>query len=325
MRKTRFLGIAVSVMLVICACFCMVGCNRTTGTKEVTLTQSIDDSALVTPGKLTVGVDSSLAPFGGDSDGQIVGLDVDVAAALADEMGVELQVVDTSGQNAVNLLTNGQIDVVMSMPTTLSANSNVALVGEYVNNGPALYGKSDSSNSLSSLDDLNGVKVGAYSGSTAALNVVDYCGSSNLVAFSSLSDAFDALESGQVEYVASDSVAGGYLSMTYSDIVYVAALDDPTGVYMGVLSSNTELSNALTTSLQTISSNGVLQTIASKWVGKSTAEYVLPTGSPSAVTSTDNSSSSDSSSTSSSDSSSSTSTSDSSSSTSDTSSDQTSQ
>ena len=65
---------------------------------------------------LRVGVNANNAPLAGQpsSSTKIVGIDVDMAAALADQLGLKLEVVDVS-TDAAGALTSGKVDVVMGV------------------------------------------------------------------------------------------------------------------------------------------------------------------------------------------------------------------
>ncbi len=278
MKRSRIAGSVVLASLMLGSGFLLTGC-ATQGTKEVTLDPAVSSSALVTAGTLTVGVDSSNAPFGGlsnegTSEETIIGLDVDVAAAIATELGLSLEVVDISGDNVIDVIEGGEVDIAMSTPVAQTQNTSVSTIGPYLENGSALFGQDV--DSTVDLDSLGSAQIGAYTNSVASRAASEYCDSSNLVTYTSLSDAFAALEDGEVEYVASDIVAGGYLSMSYEGVAFAASLDDPSGVYIGVLQTNTALSEAVLEALQTIYGNGVLDTVVSKWTGVSCAEYVMP-------------------------------------------------
>ncbi len=275
MRRTRIVGATALAALALGSGLMLYGCGPQ-GSKEVTLEPTISGSSLVTEGTLTVGVDSTLAPFGGISSGEIIGVDVDIAAAIATELGLQLEIVDTSGENVVNMLQDGEIDIAMSITVAQTQNTEVATIGPYLENGPALFGLDTDGTSVD-LDQLTNSKIGAYTNSIASRTASAYCGTSNLVTYTSLSEAFEALVNNEIDYVASDSVAGGYLSMSYEGVGYAAFLDDPSGVYLGVLQTNTTLSDAVLDALSTIESNGVLSTIAAKWTGIDCASNVMPT------------------------------------------------
>ncbi|MCR5845702.1 MAG: ABC transporter substrate-binding protein [bacterium] len=275
MKIDRLLKAIAVAALAFGLCFAMAGCS-TTGQKNVELTPTVDESALITPGTLTVGVDSTFAPFGGESKGKLVGVDVDVAAALATELGLELQVVDVAAQDVDAYLADGKVDVVMNISNASSGFAKAAPGNPYVDNAAALFTKSAEGSTVEvDLKKLGNAKIGAYKGSVAATLASQYCDSENLKTYTSLSSAFEALESGEVDYVAADAVAGGYLSTSYNDIVYAASLDTVSDVFFGVKADNATLLEAMNGALATIQKNGVLETILIKWVGHSTTPHVM--------------------------------------------------
>ena len=275
MKTNRLLKAIAAVALAFGLCFALAGC-ATTGEKKVELTPTVDESALITPGTLTVGVDSTFAPFGGESKGKLVGVDVDVAAALATELGLELQVVDVAAQDVDTYLSEGKVDVIMNISNASSGFAKAAPGNPYVDNAAALFTKSAEGSTVETdLKKLGNAKIGAYKGSVAATLAVQYCDSDNLKTFTSLSAAFEALENGEVDYVAADAVAGGYLSTSYNDIVYATSLDTVSGVFFGVDAKNATLLEAMNGALAIIQNNGVLETIMIKWVGHTTTPHVM--------------------------------------------------
>lgn len=277
MKKIRVLGVAAAAMLALCSCMFLFGCGPQ-GSKEVKLASTVEDTALVSPGTLTAGVDSKSAPFGGESNGAIVGVDVDVAAALATELGLELVVVDTNGADPAALLNEGKVDLVMSQASS-AAEEGLALVGPYLENGPSVFGKTASGGEGVDPSALTGKKVAAFAGSVAASVASQFCGNENMVSLVSLSEAFDALQAGEVDYVAADLVAGGYIALSYADIGYAGSLQSPAGLYIG-MGSNEVLSGAVNNALSTIKDNGILKVILSKWTGSQCAEHAIPQAAP---------------------------------------------
>ena len=63
-------------------------------------------------GKVVVGVKADYKPWGfRDSDGNIVGMEIDMAQAAADAMGVELEVVAVQSSNRMQFLEQGKVDI----------------------------------------------------------------------------------------------------------------------------------------------------------------------------------------------------------------------
>ena len=83
--------IGVLCAVIACLCFALTGCQSeeyTPKSKE----QAVSAAALGKDGTLRVGVNASSAPLAGQtsSSSRIVGIDVDVAAYIADQMGLEV-------------------------------------------------------------------------------------------------------------------------------------------------------------------------------------------------------------------------------------------
>lgn len=276
MRRIRLVVMSVTAVVLAGALVGTSGCSKTTGSKEIALTPSISSPAIGTDGVLKVGVDSTHAPFAGELDGELIGIDIDIAAALAEQLGLKLEMVDITGEVPDTLLVNGDVDVVMNLEQVAGTGTTSLEAGPYLYDGPSLFMVSPTETAPTvDLTALQGTKVAAQSGSLSAWQAQELVGDGNVVEASSLSDAFDMLVAGEVTYVAADSVVGSYLAMNYENVICVSMIQTSSGIYMGVSPTNTELSTALGTAFDTIQTNGILKVIASKWLGPLSAEIVL--------------------------------------------------
>jgi polar amino acid transport system substrate-binding protein len=241
-------------------------------------------SAAVTPpdiaeaGVLRVGVDSSRAPFAGLSDGKIVGIDVDIAAALAENMGLTLVVIDVKDQDINALLADGAIDVAMGIQGDAASSFNETQIGPYLIDGPAVFtvGLSGESQSFDPAQ-LNGMTVVAQEESLAAWQVGKDYGDGNLRTYPSLNGAFDELVAGSASYAAADAIVGSFLAIQYDGIRCEGMLADSQGVCLGVATSKQGLATKLTDALRALRDGGNLQVIIAKWLGPLSAQMVLST------------------------------------------------
>ena len=105
MKKYIFLLFAVVSII--------IGCSSKTS-NEQTLTQEDDSLKRVkNAGKLVLGLDDTFAPMGfRDSNGEIVGFDIDLATEAARRIGVDLETVSIEWPNSTSILTNGEVDVI---------------------------------------------------------------------------------------------------------------------------------------------------------------------------------------------------------------------
>ena len=93
-------------------------------------------------------------------------------------------------------------------------------------------------------------------------------GDTSLTSTSSPKEAFAALSSGQVQYVAADAVIGKYYANGSNINASIFALmQQPSGYCVGVLDSNSDLKTAIANAVSSLNSNGVMSVIQSKWLG----------------------------------------------------------
>lgn len=231
-------------------------------------------------GVLTVGVNTSNTPFGGlsDSDGSsIVGLDADVAAALADELGCKLSLVDV-GSDGRTAVEEGTVDVALSV-TKSGKGKTVAYAGPYLNNGISLFCLASNAPASVAEVDFTDEKILVQSASAASYEIQDALGVESILSVSTIQDAFKSLEAGEATYLVANAAIGDFIARDYGDVVRVSflSLNDITPVYAATLAGNVELTEAVTTALGEITENGTLRVITAKWLGSQGAA-LLPEG-----------------------------------------------
>ncbi|WP_270299387.1 substrate-binding periplasmic protein [Eggerthella sinensis] len=114
----------------------------------------------------------------------------------------------------------------------------------------------------------SGSKFAAQVSSKSAWAVTNEFGTEALSTTDDLKSAFAELASGQVQYVAADAIIGTYAAHSAGDDVHIVALMQQAGGYsVGVSDSNTDLKQAVSEALATLSSNGTIGVIETKWLG----------------------------------------------------------
>lgn len=279
MKRTA--KIALCAMTALCLVLSMVGCASQSYTPP-TKTAVVDTPTIGMTKTLRVGVNTSNTPFAYQVSGRIVGLDVDLAAALADEMGLDLQIIDV-GSDPEGAIEAGDVDVVMGLDSSDSSLS-CWLSDPYVQTSVALFAKSDVDKVPTA---ASSPRIAAQSSSMSAWEVSNQFGESSVVSAASLDAAFSALSEGEADYVAADAVIGSYVVATSSlDAHMVALMKSVSGYCIGVSQTNTALQDAISDALGSISSNGMVRVVEQKWLGDSLDLSGLP------LTATANSSSS---------------------------------
>ena len=259
--------------------------------EEQSVSPTVSDDSLVTPGTLTVALDTTDAPQAlKDSDGNLTGYAVDTARALACRMGLKVAFVDAA--SADSALNAKKADIYIGDVDRVG--SGVSSLGDCLYDAPSVFGKAGDGDSQSvSLDNLNSATLGVQSASASAeaLSKLGITGAQK--AYSNINECFRALDSGEVDYVVCDSTAGGYLARLDDKVTYLGALQTPTTLGVASLDSNAALAKAVAEALDNIAADGTLEAVHSIWYGTMPYDLTAKTVSGATVEKPDTTSSSE--------------------------------
>lgn len=249
----------------------------------------------ISKGVLTVGIDTQdgMVPlYVGSDSGRAYGMDVDLASALADELGLKVRFVSVDDANP-GLGTT--CDVLMGAVDGQVGATTV--VGDYAEQASAFFHKGDTG--IAKVDDLSSKSVGVQTGSVSQTALSKTGLMMSVKTYDNLNAAFDALESGGVDYVLCDAYSGAYLSARYEEVCLAGTLDAPKAQGIAVSSQNAELADAVKAAYDAVEKNGLMGLVRRRWVAgmdplsASSQVQDVPAGSPTAAgetTATDGSS-----------------------------------
>ncbi len=254
--------LALSCVLGLGGCS-MFGLDFSDGSESAVQTTSVDSSALIETGTLTVAIDTAEAPLGmKTSDGSVTGYEADVARAIAQRFGLSVTFVDSA--NAETALTSGSADIYVGAQS--SDSSKIQIMGNVMQNASAIFTKSSNVASVSASTLASGtIGVQASSASQDALSKAGI--NAEQQSYTNVNECLAALENGEVQYVACDLVAGAYLARAYSDISFAGIIGSVTSEGVAVRSTNSELSSKLQSVLSSMSADGTLEAIHTMWFG----------------------------------------------------------
>ena len=259
-------SILVMTLVSVAAMLVLVGCA---GKKETKLEPKVTPPVIKEAGTLRAGVDLSYPPFAGKDNGKQAGLDLDVAGALAQRLGLKLAIVDVEASKAATALADGTVDVVFSVPFSEAGLTNASLAGSYLTNGPAFFVATESTKSVDAsmtVDTLGSAKVGAQEGSVAYWALASELGTAAIVPYPTLREAVTAADKGKVKFVAGDAIVGAYIARDFPNIHFAGQLAPAVPVGVAVAAENTKLGDAVRDALDALAADGVLDTIRRKWV-----------------------------------------------------------
>ena len=223
----------------------------------------------VEPGKLIMSTNAAFPPYEMTTDsGEFEGIDIETAQAIADKLGLELQIDDMDFDAALLAVQQGKSDMVMAGVTVTDERQNVMdFTDSYATGIQSIIVKEDSD--IASVDDLAGKKIGTQRGTTGYLYCSDDFGDENIVAYDDGLTAVQMLNNGQVDCVVIDNAPAKEFVAANPGLKLLDTAYVEESYAIGVGKGNTELKDAINTALEELKADGTLQAIVDKY---STAE-----------------------------------------------------
>ena len=219
----------------------------------------------VETGKLTMATNATFPPYEMTTDsGELEGIDVDTAKAIAEKLGLELQIDDMDFDAALLSVQQGKADIVMAGVTVTDERKAVMDFSDsYATGIQSIIVPNDSD--IASPDDLAGKKIGTQRGTTGYIYCSDDFGEDSVVAYDSGLTAVQALNNGQVDAVVIDNApATEYVAanpgLKVLDTSY-AEEDYAIGMAKG-----SALEDAVNKALEELKADGTLQAIVDKYI-----------------------------------------------------------
>lgn len=154
-------------------------------------------------GILTVGTDAPFPPFEIGRPPDVTGYDIEVMNAIAEDLGLEPEYVNSSFDTIFRDVAQGRFDIVAAASTiTPQREETVDFSDPYYEAQQALLVEEGSD--VASVDDLSGLTVGAQDGTTGETFANDETEAESVRGFPQGPDAINALVNGQVDAVIID-------------------------------------------------------------------------------------------------------------------------
>ena len=220
----------------------------------------------VEPGKLIMSTNAAFPPYEMTTDsGEFEGIDIETAQAIADKLGLELQIDDMDFDAALLAVQQGQADMVMAGVTVTDERQNVMdFTDSYATGIQSIIVKEDSD--IASVDDLAGKKIGTQRGTTGYLYCSDDFGDENVVAYDNGLTAVQMLNNGQVDCVVIDNAPAKEFIAANPGLKLLDTAYVEESYAIGVGKGNTELKDAINTALEELKADGTLQAIVDKYI-----------------------------------------------------------
>lgn len=194
------------VMVLLSGLFVLAGCGS--GGETETETGDASWDKVEEAGVLKIGLTPEYPPFESvETNGDIVGFDPSLATKIGEELGVEVEFINTPWEGLISGLNNGDYDLVMSAMTpeeATAATDQVSMSNTYFELTDIIVVEKDN-NDISSKEDLAGKIVGSQTGTSSEQAVTSLADSGIEVAkanpYNRTQDAIADLNNGAIDAV----------------------------------------------------------------------------------------------------------------------------
>ena len=250
----KFLAIALAAVLLFALAAC-AGNNATDG-------NATDGDAKAV---LTMATNAEFPPYEYYQGDEIVGIDAEVAALIADKLGMELQIVDIAFDSIISGVQSGKFDMGMAgLTVTADRLEKVNFSTSYATGVQSVIVKEDGA--VQSLDDIAGKMIGVQTTTTGDIYASDEFGEENVTKYDNGAAAVQALIAGKVDCVIIDNEpAKSYVAANEGLKILETsyAVEDYAICFA---KENTELKDKVDAALQELIADGSVQAVVNKYI-----------------------------------------------------------
>ena len=277
MKKLIALLLAALMVLALAACASNASTDTAAPADSATETEAPAEEAAdstAASGKLTMATEATFPPYEYYDGDAIVGIDVEVAQAIAAKLGMELEVTDIAFDSIIPGIQTGKYDMGMAgMTVTDERKEQVNFSDSYATGVQVVIVKDDSA--ITSVDDLfaDGANtvVGTQAGTTGfiyATSDIEDAGLGTVKSFGKTTDAVEALKNGQVDCVILDNEPAKAL-VAANEGLHILDTEYAVEDYaIAIAKENTDLLDKINTALAELKDDGTLQSIVDKYIGE---------------------------------------------------------
>lgn len=241
-------------------------------------------TGLLTPGTLTVGSDTTYAPmeYVDTTSGQTTGFDVDLITAIAQRMGLKVQIQKTGFDTIFDDLNNKRFDVVISSVTVNADREKKFDFVPYFNAGESLLVQKGNPKHISTTADLCGLNVGVQNGTTEQndLNTANAACKSkgkstiNLTVLQDQTAVVQLLANGRVDATYQDSpVTDYYNKINPGQFEVGGSIVSPLPYGITIRKGDSSKLTAIQTAFKQLQGDGSYDKLFDKWQLTKTQKY----------------------------------------------------
>lgn len=252
----KFLAVLLAALMI---CISFVACSSEKKSDDTNTDTDTQET-------LTMATNAEFPPYEYKEGDNVVGIDAEVAQAIADKLGMKLEIVDTKFDAIIPGVQSGKYDIGMAgMTVTPEREQSVSFSDSYATGIQSIIVKQGSD--IKSVDDLSEkTKIGVQLGTTGDIYAKDDFGDEAVQEYDKGADAVQALIAGKIDCVIIDNepaksfVAANegleILKTSYAEEDYAICFKK----------DNTELQTKVNDALKELIADGTVQKIVDKYI-----------------------------------------------------------
>ncbi len=219
----------------------------------------------VKEGVLTMATNATFPPYEYYEGSEIVGIDAEIAKAIAERLGLELKIEDMEFNSIIIAVTQGKADIGLAgMTVTEERKEAVDFSDSYATGIQAVIVPEDSS--IESIDDLTGKKIGVQLSTTGDIYAREDFGEENVEAYNKGADAVMALKQGKVDAVIIDNQPAISFVKSTEGLKILETEYTVEDYAAAIAKGNDALTEAVNSALAELKEDGTIQSIVDKYI-----------------------------------------------------------
>lgn len=232
---------------------------------EASVTETTGEYKLAADGVLTMGTNAAFPPYEYYEGDAIVGIDAEIGQAIADKLGLTLEIVDMDFGSLTAAVQSGKIDIAAAgMTVTEERLQNVDFTDSYSTGVQVVIVAEDSD--IASIDDLEGKLIGVQDATTGHIYCSDDFGEENVVAYNNGAMAVQALKDGKVDCVVIDQEPAKNFVQVNEGLKILDTEYVTEDYAIAVAKDNTALKDAINAAMAELKEDGTIQGILDKYI-----------------------------------------------------------
>lgn len=268
--KKKMLALSMAVLMAASLAGCSSGAKETETTAAAseagaeTAAEDAEEEKTAEGGTLIMGTNATFPPYEYYEGDEIVGIDVEIAQAIGEKLGMEVTVEDMEFDALIPALASNKVDIVAAgMTVTPERQESVNFTDTYATAAQVIIVKQGSD--IASSEDLNGKILGVQMGTTGDSLASEIEGA-QVERFNKYFEAIQSVLQGKIDAVIIDSAPAKAFAEKDENLVILDEALSSEDYAMAINKDNTELLDKVNAAIAELDEEGTLDEIVNKYI-----------------------------------------------------------